>query len=107
MADGLVLLHVGLAAFGVIGAALSFMIFRKLQSDAGTAMVTFQLQPGQTMRDFHMMLGLQVTALTGLGVYFSGALIGRELVLNIARLVLLAVAVLFLVIFYRWWRRFR
>lgn len=97
------------AAIGVMTGAitvLAALIIQKLQSGSAKAMVSFQLHPEKTVREFRALFYGSCVMTAGFVVRLVGGFTGSSLLLDLARIGSLAFVVAAAYALYHWWRRF-
>lgn len=85
---------------------LSFLIYTQIRTRSDTAMVSFQLQPDKTVREFQALFAGHIMGLGGIGLFVVAGLVDVPALLTVARSILALYALTIAGVFYRWWRRF-
>jgi len=88
-------------------AALSLLIYHKINKDGDTAMARFRLEPEETIKDFKILLyahGFEALAL--IMVMVAGTMANSNIV-DLGRQLSAVYGIAFTVVFYRWYTRFK
>ena len=112
-------IYLGIA--GLIGIFLSLMVYNSLKKREEVSMVSFLLNPGETVKDFKLFHYSTIICFLGFFIY-TLSLYPRIQVIGIVEkeyaphFVIASIigaltssffAFIFILMFYRWWRRFR
>lgn len=108
MAEGVsVLVEVVLALSALLNAVVVYPVYRKLHHRERTSMASFQLNPQAVFTDFKIVFATIIMFIVATLFVFYGNYVGSLALTDIGNVLSLVSSFMPLVVFVRWWRRFR
>lgn len=102
-----VITEIVLVLSAVINAGFILPVFRKLQGSERTNMASFQLNPEETLKDFKVFFVITVSFIVATTTVMAGNMLENALLSTLGNVLSMVTSFMPLILFYRWWRRFK
>lgn len=101
------LLEISNAVISIIFVFFAFLVFLKVRKDNKKSMVSFKLNPDETVIDFKILFAGSLLMVFTLSNYLFGGYIESEMLINLGRSLYFLYILIVTIVLCRWVRRFK